>query len=61
MAFAAATFGQGSGEIVLADVECNGTESSLKDCSNNLLEINSCTHMQDAGARCLGNKGLNYM
>ena len=60
MAFAAATlFGQGSGEIVLADVECSGTESSLKDCSKSLIEINSCTHMQDAGARCLGNKGFN--
>ena len=54
MAFPAAVFGQGSGEIVLADVECSGEESSLDDCSKNLQGINTCTHNQDAGARCMG-------
>lgn len=58
MAFAAATFGQGSGKIVLADVECSGTESSLKECSKSLQESNGCTHIQDAGARCIGNKAF---
>ena len=54
MAFPAAAFGQGSGEVVLADVECSGEEFSLDDCSKNLQEINTCTHSQDAGTRCMG-------
>ena len=58
VAFGAAAFGPGSGEIVLADVECSGTEPSLEKCSKSLLGINNCTHMQDAGARCIGNNSL---
>ena len=52
MAFAGAAFGWGSGEVVLADVECSGTEISLGKCPSG--DTNDCSHREDAGVRCNG-------
>ena len=50
-AYSRAHFGQGSGTIVLDDVQCTGTEETLVGCSydSNTLD---CTHSEDAGVRC---------
>ena len=41
--------------IVLADLTCTGTESSLLDCGHNGIGHHNCTHNDDAGVRCQGN------
>ncbi|XP_063060617.1 uncharacterized protein LOC134453799 [Engraulis encrasicolus] len=47
-----ASYGQGSGKIVMDDVRCSGTECSLTSCSYN-SNLN-CGHGEDAGVRCQG-------
>ena len=53
-----AYFGQGTGRIVLDDVQCTGRENKLLACSSAIiLEISSnCDHTDDAGMRCEGIK-----
>lgn len=52
LAFSAAYFGQGAGPILLHNVHCNGSESSLLDC--NYLNQSTCANNADAGVRCRG-------
>ncbi|ROI15306.1 Deleted in malignant brain tumors 1 protein [Anabarilius grahami] len=47
-----AYFGQGSGQIWMDDVNCVGTESSLKNCWTPRWGIHNCVHHEDAGAIC---------
>ena len=47
-----ATFGQGTGAILLDQVACTGTETRLVDCSSNPLGVHDCTHSEDAGVTC---------
>ncbi|XP_041427170.1 deleted in malignant brain tumors 1 protein-like [Xenopus laevis] len=52
-ALAGATFGQGSGPIVLDDVQCRGHESFLWECPHNGLKRHNCGHSQDVAVVCL--------
>lgn len=52
--FLNAFFGQGTGQIVLDNVLCYGTEPRIYDCaSSNGIIHSSCGHDDDASVRCL--------
>ena len=45
-----ASFGQGTGAVVLRNVGCTGSEQRLIDCPSS--NSGGCSHSQDAGVRC---------
>ena len=47
-----AFFGQGSGNIVLDDVTCTGTETSIHNCGHRGYLSHNCGHHEDAGVVC---------
>lgn len=55
----AAAFGQGTGNILLDNVVCQGNESSILDCRTNPVGTNDCEHSEDVGVICQSGKGLN--
>ena len=49
-----AYFGQGTGSILLDDVECNpSAHRSLLQCEHSPLYEHDCAHREDAGVRCV--------
>ena len=51
-AYRRAHYGQGTGPIVLDDVICRGTESSLFSCRHRGVGNHDCSHHEDASVRC---------
>ena len=49
-----AYFGEGSGSIFLDDVNCNGRESSIFECSHRNFGEHDCKHYEDVGVVCYG-------
>ena len=47
-----ARFGEGNGLILLDNVDCNGTESSLFNCRANDAGSHNCRPSEDAGVYC---------
>ena len=56
-----AYFGEGSGFILLDNVNCSGRESSIFQCKHNIFGEHDCRHHEDAGVICEGesSKGKN--
>ena len=58
-AIGSASFGQGSGPILLDKISCNGSEPILARCGHlGINVIRSCSHDEDAGVRCNGLEGI---
>ena len=56
-----ARYGHGTGLILLVDVNCSGSESSLLSCRHRGVRIHNCRHSEDASVLCeenLGEKSL---
>ncbi len=49
-----AAYGQGIGSIVLDDLACTGTETSLFDCPHSGIGTHNCGHTEDVGVICQG-------
>ena len=47
-----AEFGQGAGDILLDDVNCDGTEQGLAYCDHAGVGIHNCGHAEDASVTC---------
>ncbi|KAM9188454.1 scavenger receptor cysteine-rich domain-containing protein DMBT1-like [Mergus octosetaceus] len=47
-----ALFGEGTGEILLDEVQCQGNEAFLWQCSHDEWFANDCFHQEDAGVIC---------
>uniref|UniRef100_A0A8B9GRI4 SRCR domain-containing protein n=1 Tax=Astyanax mexicanus TaxID=7994 RepID=A0A8B9GRI4_ASTMX len=55
-ALSEAHFGSGSGQIWMNYVDCNGSESTLKNCRAPGWGVHNCDHSKDAGVICSGSK-----
>ncbi|XP_036431295.1 LOW QUALITY PROTEIN: deleted in malignant brain tumors 1 protein-like [Colossoma macropomum] len=53
-----AVFGAGEGPIWLNRVKCRGNEIHLWDCPHSLKNHTDCSHRQDAGVTCTGQRSL---
>ena len=51
-----ATYGEGTGDIFLDNVECTGREANIFDCPSSDIRQHNCGHHEDAGAECVSGK-----
>ena len=56
-AFNFAFFGQGTGPILIDDVECTGSEDRLISCRHTPIGVHNCIHLEDSGVRCPAPEG----
>ena len=47
-----AHFGQGSGQILLDELRCTGTEKSLLQCPHGGINSHDCRHTEDVSVTC---------
>ena len=50
--FPSSTYGPGTGPILLDNVRCAGTETSLQQCVANPIGDHNCGRYDDTGVRC---------
>ena len=50
--FSFSYFGQGTGLIVMDDVQCTGNETNLVDCPHIGSDSENCVHFEDVSVRC---------
>jgi len=52
-----AAYGPGTGTIMLDDVECIGTETTIASCRNSGWGHSNCDHTEDAAVICQDGRG----
>ena len=50
--FEDAHFGEGTGPILLDEIDCKGDESFIWECSHDPWNEHDCDHFEDAGVEC---------
>ena len=55
-----AFYGQGNGSIWLDDLNCNGNEERLLDCTARPIGSHNCGHGEDVGIVCSGTLLLKF-
>ena len=51
-AIGSASFGEGSGYILLDDVDCDGGEAFIENCISRGFQQHNCGHSEDASVEC---------
>ena len=46
------SFGPGTGEVFVDDLECAGNETALLECQHSPLALHNCMHHEDIGVLC---------
>jgi len=54
------TYGSGSGQIWLDDVECTGRETNIQQCRHAGWGSHSCDHSQDVSISCLVDSATQF-
>ena len=52
------TYSGGQGPIWLDDLDCNGNETSILNCSRKPFGVNNCGHGEDVAISCLQSKEM---
>ena len=55
-----AFYGQGNGQIWLNNLNCVGSEGTIGDCTHEGWGVESCTHSEDAGVKCIKGTYVSY-
>ena len=57
--YGSARYGQGTGPILLDNVDCFGNETSLLSCRHSGVGNHNCDHSKDASVQCGNTRGEN--
>ena len=51
-------FGEGTGNVMVEGLDCNGNESYFTECNSKPWLSNQCPHSKDVSIDCIGNTML---
>ncbi|KAK3100222.1 hypothetical protein FSP39_016522 [Pinctada imbricata] len=56
-----AEYGQGSGPVLLDNLQCSGHENNISQCRSRGWGIHNCRHNEDASVKCYGFAGVRLV